>query len=66
MAVGTRVSRTGRRAAEAYRSMARRLDAEAKRADRSGRPLTATRLRFQARIAMKAAWAEETDPEVES
>ena len=42
-----------------YRQMARSLDAEAKRHEAKGRPLHAAKLRHQARLAMRAAWAEE-------
>lgn len=57
----TRPDRTGRNAAKAYRQMASRLNAEARKAERSARPLTAGRIRHQARIAMRAAWAEEVN-----
>lgn len=57
----THPDRTGRTAAKAYREMSRRLNAEASKMERSGRPLTARATRFKARIAMRAAWAEETD-----
>lgn len=41
--------------------MARKLNAQASVEDRTGRPLTARKTRFMARIAMRAAWAEESD-----
>lgn len=53
--------RTGKTAAKAYRAMARRLNAEANKLERQQRPLTARATRFKAKIAMRAAWAEELD-----
>lgn len=63
MIVLTHPDRTGRIAAEAYRQMARRLSAEAKKAELAGRPLTARSTRYKASIAMRAAWAEEVNEE---
>lgn len=61
--MASRVDRSGRIASENYRQAARRLNAEASVDDRSGRPLNARIKREQARIAMRAAWAEETNDE---
>lgn len=59
----THPDRTGRTASAAYRQMARRLNAEARKAELARRPLTAGLLRNQARIAMRAASAEELNEE---
>lgn len=53
----------GERAAIQYDRMADRLTAEARDADASGRPMTARRMRYQARLARHAAEQERANPE---